>query len=669
MMSWERCPRQWYLQNRLGVRGPVRPRQILGVIAEEALTGLIMEQPPEAGEPDLPLHSRWATWSRVAHPSEAELPTEASAAVRGPMAALAAAPKASAAGLADADAWLEWMEAKLPAVLAELDRRGQVAWSLAPAHAEGRSWDGEMVEAAERVLRGGLALLHEELVACLAADGGPTLERWRATGDPAPIPAPAWTASPVSPPGTAALPAGLSVPEGTAGVAWRATGEPPSIEEAWAIVRPWVKDPRIGWAQRLHHPERWAGGELDLVLRWRGEATLVDLKASNGMSGYSAGTEPQLQFYGWLWEAIRAAGEVEVLHGGNGRPHAERSLLPVAGIEGWYLDGPHRAAFDWKGPEGIQPDPVAIWAAMQDVDAGVVVPPAQPTPLRSYGAGGVALPLEDEAEASEAQCRSCGAAGFCDARPEEERLANLAPLIPDRWRGDQLDELVAWLAPRSGSEAIETLVGRVHVRGRIESRWGPFPNSIGEPVHGAVLVAGGGTQLLVEEAWEGAVPELATVEPGEVAILGALPAEWRGRARLTLDRHSEVVSLEDDPDAVLEARGRPTFTPLGLLRTKASVDGLVIATQRREGIAASGRPWSMRTMALWDGTDHAEVVAFGSATTQQLESIIVGDRLLVQHASLGWFSGRPQLRVDGARTRVEITRREASDQERPQGAS
>ena len=55
-------------------------------------------------------------------------------------------------------------------------------------------------------------------------------------------------------------------------------------DEAWEIARPWFKDPRVHQPQRMFHPDGWAAGELDLVLRWDGRIRLVDIK-----SGHSGG--------------------------------------------------------------------------------------------------------------------------------------------------------------------------------------------------------------------------------------------------------------------------------------------------------------------------------------------------------------------------------------------
>ena len=52
---------------------------------------------------------------------------------------------------------------------------------------------------------------------------------------------------------------------------WQEAGSEVDWIESWEIARPWVKDPRVHQPQRLFHPDGWAAGELDLVLRWDGK--------------------------------------------------------------------------------------------------------------------------------------------------------------------------------------------------------------------------------------------------------------------------------------------------------------------------------------------------------------------------------------------------------------
>ena len=46
LVTWQRCPRSWMVKRRIGLRGPVRPSMILGILLEDALVGILMESPP-----------------------------------------------------------------------------------------------------------------------------------------------------------------------------------------------------------------------------------------------------------------------------------------------------------------------------------------------------------------------------------------------------------------------------------------------------------------------------------------------------------------------------------------------------------------------------------------------------------------------------------------------
>jgi hypothetical protein len=47
LVTWERCPKEWFYTSKLGLRGPVVPEMVLGLVVEDALIGLFMESPLE----------------------------------------------------------------------------------------------------------------------------------------------------------------------------------------------------------------------------------------------------------------------------------------------------------------------------------------------------------------------------------------------------------------------------------------------------------------------------------------------------------------------------------------------------------------------------------------------------------------------------------------------
>ena len=200
------------------------------------------------------------------------------------------------------------------------------------------------------------------------------------------------------------------------------------------------------------------------------------------------------------------------------------------------------------------------------------------------------------------------------------------------------------------SQRIGEIQSRVNVRGKFTGQWGPLPNHYSEPVLGA-MVSVSGTQITIEESEPNAYPSLHEYSDGEVVIVNALPGVWRGNPRLYLDNKSKIISVDHDND---ESKQKYELTRIGLMRTRANVDGIVISIDKRSGVKLDEKPWSMLSLHIWDGEHVAEVVAFGSSITSQMIAIKPGDKLKIVSAELGWRSGLPQLRIDQRSTRVTI---------------
>ncbi len=189
---------------------------------------------------------------------------------------------------------------------------------------------------------------------------------------------------------------------------------------------------------------------------------------------------------------------------------------------------------------------------------------------------------------------------------------------------------------------LSSIPSRVNVKGIMQGSWGPLPNHYGEPVLGAMIQAGE-KMVTIEESQPGAYPSMHDSEDGEVIIEGALPGVWRGQPRLYLDSQSNIVKNSDT-----------NLTRMGMLRTKANVQGTVVSCSKRNGTRSDGRPWSMMSFHIWDGEKVAEVVAFGSAINGTMLSIRTGMEIGISAAELGWREGLVQLRIDPRQTRVEI---------------
>jgi hypothetical protein len=547
-----RCPKQWQFSYQIGLQGPTRPSQILGIVLEDALCELLMMHPPEV------------------------------------------------AGL---DQLKAWAHSNIPNVAEEALATGQGMWDEVLWKSREDAWNEVELASLESRLLDGLSLFFEEVVACFEQDGGPYLNLRRSGQSPFDVPEPAQGSVPSFP-----LPEKVRDVEKRSWVSssspsWSALDTPITWHEAWECARPWFKDPRVHQPQRLYHPEGWASGELDLVLRWDGEIRIVDIKSGSPGSAFAASLEHQLRFYSWLW-------------------HETHDGQTVNGMEGWYLDGGHRVAYDAPAKSDMSTLTSLFHQhhrAMQDAEKGVKAFPASPN------------------NACEGDAAGCG---WCAVSRSEEGA----------W---SVPEHLKWIASlpevsmNSPYAPLGDVQGRVAVRGRLTGAWGPMPNHFAEPVLGAVLVVGQ-QHITVEESEPGAFSQLHEHMEQEVVLVDALPGVWRDQPRLYVDASTVL-----HPHAEIEEKALPDLTRLGLLRTRANVKGHVIGIRRRSGTRVDGKPWSMLALMLWDGHHVAEVVAFGSSINQRLLALRPGDGVAMTGVELGWRSGLLQLRIDNRKTRLE----------------
>ena len=609
LVTWERCPRQWFYSRRIGVAQPQNPAMLIGHIAEEAVGGLLMERLSADGTP-MPIRSAWVTFSREQDGLEAPAPT-------GEM------------QVTDIDSLRKWIAEVMPSVVEETLRRLTQDWENVVWRAGGTDIADVNAERMSMLITGGLELQLEEVNACLGAGGGPHLTVYRESGDPFGVPAPCWDEAPVKP---------GEQPSRSAASGFQKDGAI-SLWEAWEVARPWVKDTRVADPQRQFHPDGWAAGELDMVQRWDGSVRIVDLKASAGTSGFSAGLPTQIRFYQWLWDVTRDT---------DARPPDRVDAGKVSGLEGWYLAGPHRKLVELLQPDELAEE-AARWKDIHDrmTQSGLHptdVPLADPAPWVNHSPGGVPLPVTNVVAAKERTCNMCNAAAFCDAAPITARAAGLAEVVPPEFSSVEPDGLARALVPKTPCTRIRDIPRRLHVRGRLTGHWGPMANHYGEHVYGASLAVGD-VSVVVEEMGADSFGELPELE--DAVLLDVAPGQWRRMPRLYLDEHSSVKPASEAPEAI-------EFTRLGLIPTKASVSGLVVSRGANSGVGVTGRPWSMQTCHIWDGEDVIEVVAFGSSITQSFTQLTVGDQLRVMVAELGWRDGVPQLRIDQRTTRLEV---------------
>jgi len=570
---------------------------ILGIIVEEAMVGLLMEDPGHQALDETP---SWVAH----HRGQALKPTQ---------------DVEESESLVEIREYLLARVSKSAELVIEL---GAEEWDKAPFKREDREWTEITQERVEGLLKAGIEFQLAEVSACHEAQGGPHLDRWRKEGDPHLVPAPRWSEEPRFP-----------IPDKVPGHSLKLAlnneeeGSINSIEgevkwsEAWRIARPWVKDPRVWQPQRLYHPDGWAAGELDLLLRWDGSAKVVDIKSGDGSSGWSTGLATQLRFYQWLYLRTRAKSSL---------------VSEVSSLEGWYLGSSNLVKVEpWSDDELQQMDEeiYSIWEKMTSADGDSSTWP-------------VADPASWKDEGPEETCRRCHARFICSEVSEELRQDGLATLLPDRMAGLSREEVEERLQPREPASPISAIPSRLNVTGNLGGKWGPMSNHYGEPVHGAVLSSGGQASVVLEEMAPGTCLALRDLEDGPWLIMNAAPGVWRGASRLYLDSRSTLLPVEEATDV--------ETTRIGLLPTRANVDGLVVSRRTAHGMRIDGKPWTMVNFHLWDGHDVIESVVFGWGMTETFSDISVGDRILLIGAELGWRAGLPQLRVSPRGTRIEV---------------
>ena len=507
LTTFLRCEKQWFLNYRVGLRGPTSPRQVMGIKVEEALCSIIMHRAPK-----LDSYEELEEWVY---------------------------------DLVDLHAKNALDEGK--------KTFDSAIWSVGDFE---ELFDETIVA---NMLKNGILLLLEEVKKCYTAGGG----QYKFD-----IPAPCWDSPPH-----------FTQPDkANSMIKWKDNphdfSENITWTDAWEIVRPWVKDPRNPEPQRMYHPDKWAAGECDLVLRWDGKIRIVDIKLGDGKGKFAKSLDTQLNFYAWLWN--------------------ETHESKCEGIEGWYLTNGQRKIIQ------LEPLSTQEYLDFHNTMKSWSVPPT--------------IPLASPCSGEQGGCYWCSM----------KDLPYEIPLIT---------------AP---AEKISSIPSRVNVSGKLQAAWGPLPNHYGEMVLGA-MIKSGDKMVTLEESQPGSYPSMHDSPKEDVVVVGALPGVWRGQPRLYLDDNS---SIEIDSDCQL--------TRMGMLRTKANVEGVVLSCSKRSGKRADGRPWSMLSFHLWDGESVAEVVAFGSAINSTMLSLIPGRKVKLTSAELGWREGLVQLRIDSRTTRIEI---------------
>jgi hypothetical protein len=560
LTTFLRCKMQWFLGSKLGLSGPLNTSQVLGIVIEDCFCEILMKRPKSINSLE-----ELKIWS---------------------------------------NSFVEQYSIKAM-------EKGKELWDQGIWHKEGSSWNDVDLESIKYRISCGLELFLEEVENCYNADGGPYLESFR-KGDPVfEINSPAWGEEPIFPIPDKVNNFSLRKWSIDEDIEWQSTSSDLTWCEAWEIARPWIKDPRVHQPQRLFHPDGWAAGELDLVLRWDGRIRIIDIKSGNPESKFAVSLVHQLRFYSWLWKET---------HDGEG----------VDGMEGWYLDGAQRVCYDSPTLEEYESMSLEFKQVHKE--------------MQSMGEGPAVFPSieQNDCKGEQAGCHWCGV-----SRDESGNWVN-SEIVESVTKNLEIDI-------KPPFEKLKHIPSRVTVKGKFTGSWGPLPNHFSEPVLGAML-SSGQKQITIEESEPGAFPSLHDCPNGEVVIIDALPGVWRGNSRLYVDSKTKILTVEEAEKyfTSMDEDLSSSITRVGLLRTRANAEGYVLSIRKRNGVRLDGKPWTMLNMYIWDGDNVVEVVAFGSSINSQMESITKGQKVCLVGAEIGWRAGLPQLRIDSRNTRITI---------------
>jgi hypothetical protein len=156
----------------------------------------------------------------------------------------------------------------------------------------------------------------------------------------------------------------------------------------------------------------------------------------------------------------------------------------------------------------------------------------------------------------------------------------------------------------------------------------------------------GDQHVVVEENEPGLFAHLHQFLEQDVVIENASSGVWRDQPRLYLDELSKISTKTNTHEIEI--------TRLGLLQTRANVEGVILSIQQQSGTRLNGKPWTMLSFSLWDGNNITEMVAFGSSISNTLIELKVGSCVKIMSAEIGWRNGLLQLRFDSRKTRIEI---------------
>jgi len=580
VIAWKNCPRIWYYGWMERLKSPLPPQVLRGNAVEECVCRVLRESPSlisanskaslksplaEDGSPDWDNQDLWVGPGLSRLPKD-EIPS-------------------------DRESLEEWASARVDVHFQRCWDSAIDDWKSSPNRV-GSAEDIDMEEGREMALAA-ISLHMDEVQACFDSSGGPNLKDWR-SGKREHWPAPD------------GFPREWNLPHPAS------SDGPITWAESWEVARPWFVDPDAKpFTQTSAHPEEWFQGEYDLVYRWTGLPTIVDLKASIGKGDRSGGYIEQLRMYGWLWwETHNRADYVrklEIWYLGNGTikevdvPNSDEMAKMNSELEELYQE---------------------IHAKDPDIDQC----PPEPSPLLRFDPGGQPStpPVFQE---ERARCKNCDYRGICEGSDYEVEL-------PLETRIERFGH--AW--PVTPIADVET---RASVVGDITGLQGPELLEDGS-VSLEFTIQDGYDRARVRPSRQGNPRRISrgVSEGSRVRVDNGLPSVWRGQLQIDLDDKSSV-SLAKDGDSA----------PVVEVETRVSVVGKVWSIDAFPNGVDVHR-WAI---TLMDRTGSAASVAFKQFIPVSAAAIARGDEIAILNGEVGEWAGRPQVRI-GPGSRVVILR-------------
>ena len=489
----------------------------------------------------------------------------------------------------DRESMLEWATARADTHFERCWESAISDWESSPNRV-GLAEDVDKEEGRQMV-ESAISLHLDQVQACIDSSGGPGLEEWRSGTRPY------WPA----PDGFPREWEGPHPAAGSGQITWA---------EAWEVARPWFVDPDAkSFTQTSAHPEDWFQGEYDLVYRWSGKTTIVDLKASVGKGDRSGDYLDQLRMYGWLWWETHGREEV------------------VEGLEIWYLGTGTVKQVQLPSTEEMESmndELEGLYKQIHYQDPDISMCPPEPSPLRFFDKGGI--PSETPTHPDErARCTKCDYRGICEGSdyeldlPLEERIERFGH---------------AWPVTPIGE-----IITRASIVGDVVGLQGPELMDDGT-ISLQFTLQDGYDRARVRPSRQGNPRNVTRgiTEGSRVRVDEGMPSVWRGQLQFDLDDKSSI-SMATDGDVA----------PVVEVETRVSVVGRVWSIDAFPNGVDVNR-WSI---TLMDRTGSAASVAFKQFIPVSAPAISRGDEIAILNGEVGEWAGRPQVRI-GPGARVVI---------------